>query len=256
MKRTAVKIAALYDIHRNLPALEAVLADLAREQVERIVIGGDVVAGPMPRETLALLRSLSIPVQYLMGNADRELLAVRSGASAGLVPPEVRPIVEWVAQQLSPDDLEAIASWPATVRATSPALGELLFCHATPHSDTPVFTRLTPDARVAALFDGVAADLVVCGHTHMPFDRRVGALRIVNAGSVGMPYGEPGAAWLLLGAEVEFRRTAYDQEQAGARVLATPYPQAQAFAADNILQVPSEAQALDVFGRMERAAEA
>jgi hypothetical protein len=88
----------------------------------------------------------------------------------------------------------------------------------------------------------------------MQFDRTIGRIRVVNAGSVGMPYGEPGAYWLLLGSTIQFRQTYYDRRQAAARILATDYPQAQDFAANNVVQPPSEAEALDVFTRMERGA--
>jgi predicted phosphodiesterase len=141
--------------------------------------------------------------------------------------------------------------WPATARVEIAGLGRVLFCHATPRNDTDIFTRLTPDDRLHQLFGHVDADVVVCGHTHMPFERRVGAVRVVNAGSVGMPFGEPGAYWLLLGPSIELRRTAYDFDVAAARIRQTSYPQAGQFAAGHILQPPSEAQMLEVFGRSE-----
>ena len=80
----------------------------------------------------------------------------------------------------------------------------MLFCHATPQNDVDVFTERTPEERVAPCFAGVDADLVVCGHTHMQFDRTIAGVRVVNAGSVGMAYEEaPGAYWALLGPDVE-----------------------------------------------------
>jgi diadenosine tetraphosphatase ApaH/serine/threonine PP2A family protein phosphatase len=110
-----------------------------------------------------------------------------------------------------------------------------------------IFTRLTPEAKLRPIFDEVDASLVVCGHTHMQFDRMVGDVRVVNAGSVGMPYGKSGAHWLLLDAGVEFRHTSYDLEAAAERIRATKYPQAEAFASDNVLSTPSEAEALEFF---------
>lgn len=247
-----MRIAALYDIHGNLPALEAVLDDVARAGVDMIVVGGDVVAGPIPRETLACLQNLSIPVQFIQGNADREVVAQAAGVDAGAVPDHVREIARWVAQQLAPEHMRLLASWPATFQAKIDGLGQVLFCHATPRSDTELFTRLTPEERLLPIFEGLATALVVCGHTHMQFDRAVGATRVVNAGSVGMPYGEPAAYWLLLGPTIQFRSTPYDREQAAARILATDYPQAQDFAANNVVNMPSEAEALAVFSEMER----
>jgi predicted phosphodiesterase len=246
-----MRVAALYDIHGNLPALEAVLREIAQAQVDLIVIGGDVVAGPMPRETLACLTNLALPVHFIQGNADREVVAQMAGIEAGAVPAHVLEIVHWVAHQLHPDEGRGIADWPATVHAQIDGLGEVLFCHATPHSDTQVFTRLTPEARLLPIFEGLPVDLVVCGHTHMHFDRTIGKTRVVNAGSVGMAYGGTGAYWLLLGPGVHFMHTPYDRPQAAERIRATDYPQAEDFAATNILQPPSEAEALAVFTQME-----
>ena len=127
-------------------------------------------------------------------------------------------------------------------------MGEVLFCHATPRSDTEIFTRLTPEDHLLPVFAHLSTSLVVCGHTHMQFDRTVGDLRVVNAGSVGMPFGEPGAHWLLVGSGVEFRRTSYDLESAARRVRSTRYPEAAQFADRSILRPPSEAEMLKAFG--------
>jgi diadenosine tetraphosphatase ApaH/serine/threonine PP2A family protein phosphatase len=97
------------------------------------------------------------------------------------------------------------------------------------------------------LFEGLAGTLVVCGHTHMQFDRTIGRTRVVNAGSVGMPFGEPSAYWLLLGHGVQLRKTSYDLLAATDRVRATKYPQAEEFAARSILQPPSEDEMLTAF---------
>jgi diadenosine tetraphosphatase ApaH/serine/threonine PP2A family protein phosphatase len=129
-----------------------------------------------------------------------------------------------------------------------PGLGDVLFCHATPTSDTELFTRLTPDEEVTRLLDGTEADLLVCGHTHMQFDRRVGEVRVVNAGSVGMPFGETGAFWLLLGPDVRLRRTRYDLEEAARRMRATAYPGVGAFVDQSVLNPPTEARMLEAFG--------
>jgi hypothetical protein len=174
-----------------------------------------------------------------------------TGSSADAVPEPVQAITHWVAHQLLPEHARFIASWPATFQLDIPGLGQVLFCHATPRSDTALFTRLTPEARLAPDFEGLSVALVVCGHTHMQFDRTIGTIRVLNAGSVGMPYGEPGAYWLLLGPTIQFRRTSYDRTQAAARILATDYPQAEEFAAENVAHLPSEAEALEVFTRME-----
>jgi putative phosphoesterase len=248
-----MRVAAIYDIHGNLPALEAVLHDIAQANVGQLVVGGDVIAGPMPRETLACLRNLTIPVQFIQGNADREVLAHMAGTDASAVPDHIREIARWVAQQLQPEHALFLASWPLTVRIDIRDVGQVLFCHATPRSDTELFTRLTPEKRLLPVFEGLNLPLVVCGHTHMQFDRTIGTVRVVNAGSVGMPYGEPGAHWLLLRPTIQFRHTNYDRRHAAARILATDYPQAEDFAANNVMHPPSEAEALDVFTQMEEA---
>ena len=247
-----MRTAALYDIHGNLPALEAALDDIARADVDAIVIGGDVVAGPMPAETLALLRAQSLPLHFIRGNADREVAERMAGAAPGdALPARVREIVDWVARQLTEDDRRWLAGWPQTLRLPITGIGAALFCHATPQSDTPVFTRRTPEPRLLATFRDLDAALVVCGHTHMPFDRQIGGVRVVNAGSVGMPYGAPGAHWLLLGPGVEPRCTAYDRASAADRIRATAYPQREDFAKNNVLNIPSEAEALEAFAALE-----
>ena len=144
-----------------------------------------------------------------------------------------------------------LEGWPPTCRVEVDGLGAVLFCHATPRNDTEIFTRQTLEDRLVPVFEGVDVPLVICGHTHMQFDRTVGSIRVVNAGSVGMPFGEPGAYWLLLGPDVAVQHTAYDLAEAAARIRATAYPQAQEFADQNVLHPPSEAAMLEVLTRGE-----
>ncbi len=249
-ERTVGRVAALYDIHGNLPALEGVLAEVARERVDMILVGGDVMPGPMPRETLDRLLALDIPTRFILGNGEAAVLEQMAGREPLAVPPAVRPLIRWVAEQLAAGGERRLA-WPATATVNIEGLGDVLFCHATPRSNTDIFTRLTPDARVESLMDGAAAPVVVCGHTHMQFDRIVGARRIVNAGSVGMPFGDPGAYWLLLGPGVELRRTSFDLHGTADAVRKTKYPDAANFAARSILQPPSEQEMLEAFRRAE-----
>jgi putative phosphoesterase len=246
-----MRIAALYDIHGNLPALDAVLHDVRAARVDRIVVGGDVVPGPMPRDTLSRLRQLDIPVQYIRGNGDREVVARMRGVETGTVPEQFRAVVQWNADQLLGEFEQMLDSWPLTVRANVPGVGDVLFCHATPRSDTEIFTKLTREERLAPVLQGVGASVLVCGHTHMQFDRMVGPLRVVNAGSVGMPFGTPGAYWLLLGPDVELRRTEYDLAAAANDIRRTDYPLADDFASRNVVNPPSEADMLQAFGRAE-----
>jgi putative phosphoesterase len=236
------RVAVLYDIHGNLPALEAVLVEVRCAAVDQIVIGGDVVPGPMPRECLDLLLNLELPVEFIRGNGDRVVLAQMRGEEPLEVPEPFREDIRWNARQLSAEHEKQLASWPATARVSIAELGDVLFCHASPRNDTDIFTRVTPEDRVAAMFQDVGTPLVVCGHTHMQFEWQVGDVRIVNAGSVGMPYGNPGAYWLLLGPRIELRKTEYDVTRAADRVRETDYPSAERFAEKSVLSPPSEEQ--------------
>jgi len=171
------------------------------------------------------------------------------GTTSGApLPPPFREAMRWTAQQL-PDYQQMLASWPKTVRLAIDGLGEVLFCHGTPRSETEGFTRLTPEEQLLPLFAELGAAVVVCGHTHMQFDRRIGNTRVVNAGSVGMPFGEPGAFWALLGPDVQLRHTAYDLAAAAARFRATAYPQAEVDA-ESLQHPPSEAAMLEIFERV------
>ena len=246
-----MRVAALYDVHGNLPALEAVLREVAEAGADRIVFGGDLVPGPMPRETFARLHALDLPAQFIHGNGDREVLAIMRGQEPTTVPTPYWPMMRWVAGQLDPREEPFLASWPLTLRVRIDGIGDVLFCHATPRNDMDIFTTRTPEERLMPLFGSVDADLVVCGHTHLPFDRRVGHVRVVNAGSVGMPFGHTGADWLLLGPDVELRHTTYDLAHAAARIRETAYPAAEEFAGTYVLQPPSEESILEAYAKAE-----
>ena len=203
-----MSIAALYDIHANLPALEAVLDEVPAGAT--ILLGGDHVYGPFPAETLARLRALGDRAVWLRGNCDREL----SEPGAG---PASIDVLDWVRARLTDVDVAFLHGLPATVE-----IGSTLFCHATPANDVDFFGADTPDAELEPAFADVQAETFVCGHSHRQFDRRVAGRRVVNAGSVGMSQeDDPGACWALLGERVELRRTAFD---ARALATATDYP--------------------------------
>jgi putative phosphoesterase len=197
-----VSVAALYDIHGNLAALEAVLAEVPDDAT--ILVGGDICAGgEQPSETLSRLRGLGDRVAWLRGNADREL----HPGEEGLASPE---FLEKARSELSEEEIEFLHELPPTQR-----IGDVLYCHASPRNDLDIFAERTPEERIAFLFEGLDVTTVVCGHTHMQFDRTVSGVRVVNAGSVGMPYeDEPGAYWLL---DLVPRRTPY----AGAELKAS-----------------------------------
>lgn len=241
------RVAALYDIHGNLPALEAVLDELRREQVDLIVIGGDIVPGPFARETFTYLQSLEWPTEFILGNGEVALLAAREGRDPGRMPERAKESMRWCAAHIGANDEHVLRGWAKTVALEIEGLGGVLLCHGTPRDENEIFTRLTPESVALPAFANVKEDVVICGHTHMQFDRTMGRLRVVNAGSVGMPFGNPGADWVLLGPGVELRHTDYDLAGAAERVRATHYPEAEEFAAKYILAPPAEAEMLPVF---------
>ena len=239
-----MRIAALYDIHGNLPALEAVLMEIERERIDAVVVGGDVLPGPLSDETLAALDALPLAWEAIRGNGENDVLAVCRGEMPARVPPVFADVLRRVGDELSPERRDAIAAWPETVAHDVPGLGRVLFCHATPRDDNEIFTRLTPERALRPIFEGVDADVVVCGHTHMQFDRRIGDVRVVNAGSVGMPFGEPGAWWAIVGPDIELRRTPYDAGAATTRIRASGFPTIPGF---DILDPPPEEEMMAVF---------
>lgn len=218
-----MRLAVFYDIHGNLPALEAVLAEV---DADRIITGGDVLPGPLWAECLELLWSQDLPVEIIPGNGENDILAVRRGETPSRVPEPVLPTLQHIADRLTDEQAERIEQWPAMLR-----FGPILFCHATPRSDGEIFTRETPADLLVPAFNETNAEVVFCGHTHMPFDRQIGTCRVINPGSVGMPFGERGAQWAVVDGEVELRLTKYNYEAASARLAAADYPGAEQLAA-------------------------
>jgi len=221
-------------VHGNPAALDAVLREAEDAQ---LVFGGDLAAGPFPVE--ALDRIMELDAIVIRGNADRELLSDEI--------PEGGLIGEWVVKQLEDRHREFIAGLPETVELDVDGVGRVLFCHGSPRSDEEMILRTTPDEWLREMLQDVEADAVVCGHTHMQFDRVVDGIRVVNAGSVGLAYGARGAHWLLLGPGIERRRTPYGNDAFADRVAALDWPLAARFAEDNIRNFPSIQDALDFF---------
>jgi len=243
-----MRVAAISDIHGNLPALEAVLAEVEREAPDMIVVCGDVASGPMPAETIDLLKMLP-RTRFVRGNADRGLIEEFDGKPPSEMP---GPFADWCAAQIDREQRDFLASFEPTVAVDDvDGLGRVLFCHATPRNDTDVMTMETPLERMRRHVEGVDAAVVVCGHTHMQFDRAVDEVRVVNAGSVGMPYGGPGAWWAMLGPGLRLRRTDYDREAAAERIRAKDWSNADQFARENVLTVPSIEQAMGLMRKVE-----
>jgi predicted phosphodiesterase len=234
-----VRVAALYDIHGNLPALDAVLDELDHEDVDRIVIGGDVVPGPLPAATLERLRGLGDRAVFVRGNGDRWVVeAFDVLASASAEPPDTRrPWAEWTARAIDRRDRDLLASFVERVVLEVDGLGPVLFCHGSPRDDDEPLTPLTPASRWDRALAGVVEPVVVCGHTHSQFDTRMGSWRVVNAGAVGLPYeGRAGAYWLLLGPDVEHRHTEYDLEHAVVAMRAGGNPRTEQLLIDSLLR--------------------
>ena len=250
MNGPAQRVAALYDVHGNLPALEAALAAAEELHVELFVLGGDLALGPMPREVLDRLAELGDRARYLRGNCDRLMVDAYDGRTTGSLPVPVAESIAWAGGQLRRRDRDFLASLPATLTLEIDGLGSVLCCHATPRSDDEIITVRTPEERLRPVLESVQQSIVVCGHTHMQFQRRCGSVQLVNAGSVGMPCGEAGAHWLLLSSRgIEFKRTTYDFGGAAQRIARTLYPKAADFAERYVVHPPSEEEMLAALER-------
>jgi putative phosphoesterase len=226
-----MRVAVLCDIHGNLHALEAVLAEVEREEVDAVVLGGDVAWGPFPAETTERLRALGEGVLWVRGNADRD---------PG----------DWAAGRLGEERVRFLRGLPDTQRLDVDGLGPTLFCHGSPRSDEEMITAVTSESRLREILEGLTERVVVCGHTHHQFDRVVEGIRVVNAGSVGMAYeGRPGAHWALLGPNVELRRTEFDFAAAADALRASGFPDADEVAKTLYESPPSAAEVAEHFER-------
>ncbi|MDP9067990.1 MAG: metallophosphatase family protein [Actinomycetota bacterium] len=244
-----MRIAALYDIHGNQPALEAVLREVEREGVEVILIGGDIAWGPFPRETVDHLQHLE-NATFIRGNADREV-AQRLGTADG-IDEITADITLWVADQLTNEQQQWLDRLATSFVADVDGIGDVMFCHGSPRSDEEVITPLSPVDRLRTALAEVRERTIVCGHTHMQFERDVGSHHVINAGSVGMPYQrEPGAYWALLGPNIEFRRTNYDTKAAATAMKASGCPHVAEAFIETMLHPPPAEEVASHFEAME-----
>ncbi|GLZ78812.1 phosphoesterase [Actinorhabdospora filicis] len=241
-----MSIAVISDVHGVAPALEAVLSQPEVATAEVIVCCGDVAAGPQPTQVLDRLAALGDRVRYVSGNADREMADWHPGTTAAY-PDEVTP---WAASVISAEHRAWMASWPHDLTLTVDGLGEVYFCHATPRRDDEVIVvDSRPDlwTQIQRQLPATVSTMVI-GNTHMPFARLAGNRMIVNPGSVGMPYGPPGAYWALLGPGIQLRRTPLDADTVCAQVATSPFPGATRFAEEYLRGAYSDFDALAVFG--------
>ena len=209
------RVAVLSDVHGNIPALSAVLAETA--DADLVVFNGDLTWGPEPERTVELVTALGDRAVFVRGNADRAVVELARGTRA---PDRARD--EWMPAQHSARSVEFLAGFAFSLVVTVSGLGPVRFCHGSPRSDTETVTPATPDERMAALSADIDEKVLVTGHTHLQFDRSVTGLRSINPGSVGLPYhtGSPGTAYwaTLSGDGVALRQTRYDVADAVARL--------------------------------------
>lgn len=238
-----MRIAALYDIHGNIEALEAVLREVSQSDADGVVVGGDVAWGPHPRETVDRLMDLEQSTTFIRGNADREVASRRPDEDDART-----DITSWCSSQLTARQRQWLGTLPPTAALEIAGLGAVLFCHATPRSDEEIVTASTSEARVDEILRLVREPVVVCGHTHMQFDREIRGRRLINAGSVGLPYeGLSGAYWALLGPTVDLRRTGYGIGNAVERIRKSRCPNVEETFVDTILHPPSQEEAISHF---------
>lgn len=229
-----MRILALYDIHGNPEALDAVLSDPRARDPDAVVVGGDVVAGPFAKAVLEQLEQINAPVRWIRGNGEREVAAVATADAAPV--DESSASAAFTAAEIGTERAKALGALPFTV-----TLDGILFCHASPRRDDEMLTRLTPAADWERALAGTDARLVVGGHTHQQDDRQIARTRFVNAGSVGWPYeGDGGARWLWIeNHQPELRTTVYDARAAGERARTVGWPDMESIEAALIDPLPA-----------------
>lgn len=243
-----MKVLALYDIHGNVDALEAVLGDPRAAGADAVVVGGDAVPGPFASAVLDRLDALALPVHWIRGNGERETAEVVERAT----PPDDDDLV-WVTAAITAREIGAERARALGELPLSTTLDGVVYCHATPRRDDDMVTRASTPERYAEVLAGVDAAVVVAGHTHQQHTRDVGGVRFVNAGSVGLPYEGDGAArWLWAADGVpELRRTDYDASAAGARMLAAGWPDEESVRAA-LVEPVDPAVVTDLFEQLAR----
>ncbi|WP_329320011.1 metallophosphoesterase family protein [Streptomyces sp. NBC_01262] len=236
------RVAALSDVHGNIPALEAVLAEPDVAGADLIVLCGDLTWGPEPQQTYERIAALGERALCVRGNGDRYTMEIAAGTTAPAAPRQ-----SWIPAQHSPDAMAFLARVPFSLLVEVHGLGPVLFCHGSPRSDHELVTPATPSARFAELAGSLDAPTLVTGHTHLQFDRAVAGHRSVGPGSVGLPYhhGQPGTAyWALLGPGIQLRSTRYDVSAAITRAQGTGDPGADTFVA-TLLRPPTPEEIIE-----------
>ena len=234
-----MKVAVLADVHGNVVALEAVLKDVAQQgTIDHYIVPGDLFAfGPTPNEVFAPLQQLP-NAHFLLGNTDRYLIegTYPSTPGDGGWQDKLLLSFRWTAENLGNEGLRFLETLPAT-QVIRHGDRQILAVHGSPRSDEEGLTMKTTVEELQEMSIGAQVDVLICGHTHVPMDRRIGNLRVVNAGSVGLPFdGDPRACYALISdsgvngkraIQVELRRVPYDIEKAVEQFYAANHPAAE-----------------------------
>lgn len=249
--RRAASVAVLADIHGNLPALTAVLGEPDVAAADAVVLLGDIALGPMPEATLDMLTGLGERAVWVHGNCEREMVTAFDGRD---VPGSHGAQAAASAALIGRPHRDMLDRLPLTATLEINGLGRCVFCHASPRRDDEMLLVDSPVPRWDAALSGLGADArtVVLGHTHMQFARLAAGRRVINPGSVGMPYGPPGAHWALLGPDVWLRRTHYDTAAAARVIAASRYSGGAEWAREYVLSHYSDTEALEAFTETAR----
>ena len=248
-----MKIAALFDIHGNLPALNSVLEELSQLNVDKIIIGGDIVSGPMPNETLETLFQIKDKIVWIGGNGDDDVLnAICNKPLNSNLSDNGRLLTDWVANQLGERFIDFLKELPLLYDLVLPGYGSICFCHATPKSKEEIFTPITNEQSIKEIFENINYNIIICGHTHVQFQLMANSIKIMNAGSVGMPFGRnKGADWILITPdEILFKNTQYDYMKAEKILMKTNYPAIENFVEQYIVHNHNEKQMIEYLEKL------
>jgi putative phosphoesterase len=233
------------DVHGVSPALRAVLEEEASNPSEVLVVLGDSLAGPLPNETCELLQRHANRMVAILGNADREIMAVHNGTERYTY----QGVFQHAADSLNQSSLDWLESLPDFESLELSGIGEVLICHATPQNDEDIVVVDSAIERWNQVFDGLAdqVKLVLLGHTHMPFQRLVNRRRVINPGSVGLPYGGSGAHWVRISdGVIETRVTHFDIPGAIAEIVErSGFADARTWATEMLNSTSSDVDALN-----------
>lgn len=226
-------LAAFSDVHGNIHALDAVLADIATRGPDRAVCLGDLVGyGAFPNEVIERVRAQGIPT--VMGNYDEGVGFDREDCGCAYTTPEDiargDQSLKWTQAQVRPENKAWLRSLPRELRFEME--GKRVLCvHGSPRRINEYLSEDRPERSLERMLGGLGADMVLCGHTHLPYHRKVGRVHLINAGTAGRPrYGDPRVCYALIRVaeevRAEFPRVPYDYEAAACAIEAGDLPQA------------------------------